>query len=378
MSVYIRELAGELARGNHHVDIFTCNGQGEQAAVIKLADNIRVITVTPFNDNVPTKKNLFPYLPAICRAIEHFATQDTIRYDILHSHYWLSGCAGKLLQKEWHIPNIIMFHTLGHMKQRSLAADNEPTKRIYQEKNLVTECQKIIAPTTQERDNLVHYYNASPDKIAVIPGGINIDLFQINSQEEARTTLGLNRNEHVILYVGRFASLKRIDHLIKAVHILAGKYKIKLLIVGGDGSNDLNQQRLVALVAKYNLERQIHFVGRIKHYNLPVYYNAADLFVLPSFYESFGLVCLESLACGTPVIASNVGVMARVLDGKKNGVALPELNPKKLAAAIERFVCTKRSDSSLQEHARKTILPYSWKHAAGATTDIYKTLIDRN
>jgi D-inositol-3-phosphate glycosyltransferase len=377
MSIYIRELAAELDQYGHHVDIFTCDGKNNQTSVTHITKKARLITLNPAVGKSLSKHNLFPCLPEICSMIERFTNEENKRYDVLHSHYWLSGCLGTQLRKKWQVPHIIMFHTLGKMQTQTGTGVKETTTRVNQEKTLVRDSQKIIAPTELERDNLINYYGTPPGKISVIPGGVNVDLFHPGNQGKARAELNIDTDGFILLYVGRFASLKKIDHLIKAIHLLEDRYEIKLILIGGDGKNDPKQKRLMELAVKLNIEKQVHFIGRVEHHNLPAYYNAADLFVLPSVYESFGLVCLEALACGTPVVASHVGVMASVLDNAENGITLNDTTPQNLAAAIRKFISKKRFDRISQENICSSVKDYSWKRIAAATINVYKKLSEQ-
>jgi D-inositol-3-phosphate glycosyltransferase len=378
MSTFILELTREIDKLGHKVDIFTCAGKEDHAPVLSLHKNSRLISLNRFSDSLLGNNDFFHALPLISGAIQHFCNRENNRYDIIHSHYWLSGRLGNLLQEKWSLPHVTMFHTLGLLKDEAARKEIESEGRIIQEKRVVDECHKIIAPTALEKQHLVKNYAVEDNKITVIPGGVDTKLFQIGDQQEARLELGINNDDSILLYVGRFAPLKRIDLLISTLPFLNEKNNVKLLIIGGGGSDDPYCQDLIRLVKKSELADSVNFIGNVSHHKLPLYFNAADLSVLPSYYESFGLVCLESLACGTPVVAGDTGIMASILDGRINGRAVPDLYQENLAAVIKEFLPQKRTDASIKEKIRSSVLRFSWENAAAATIDLFESFTKKS
>lgn len=375
MSIYVRELASELARLGHTIDIFTCAGTNGHEPVVQLAQNVRLIHLSIPEANLSIKQDLFPLLPHIFKILEDYTSKEKLRYDIVHSHYWLSGCLGSMIQEKWHIPHVIMFHTLGLMKTPIAPEEREAQQRISQEKKLVIQSQKIIAPTHQEKKNLIDFYNTNPDKIDIIPGGVNLDLFQIGRNRDAWKAIHIDCDEPLLLFVGRFAVEKGISFLFEAIQLLHKKKTLQLMVIGGDGNHDPRQQELADYAAQLQIEKQVYFVGRVDHQQLPLYYNAADLVVMPSLYESFGLVCLEALACGTPVVSTQVGIMPSILDGKSNGTTISEPSPNSLATAIENFFSNKRSITYDHQQVRQTVKKFSWRYVATETILAYNTLL---
>jgi len=375
MSIYVRELAFEMTRLGHAIDIFTCAGTSRNESVIQLDENVRLIHLSIPEEPPSVKHDLFPVLPKIFNILEEFTAKEKLRYDIVHSHYWLSGFLGAMIEGKWQIPHIIMFHTLGLMKTPTDLGNRVAEQRVFQEKKLVLQSQKIIAPTQQEKKNLIDLYHAIPDKIDVIPGGINLDLFQIDSQKDAWQPTDINLEEPLLLFVGRFAVEKGITLLLEAIHLLHKKTSLQLMVIGGDGHQDSRRRDLADQAAQLHIEKQVHFVGRVDHQQLPLYYNAADLVVMPSLYESFGLVCLEALACGTPVVSTQVGIMPSILDGKTNGTTIPDTNPHNLATAIENFLPDKRLIAIDPQQVRQTAEKFSWQHVATETILTYNKLI---
>lgn len=375
MSIYIRELAAEISRCGHTVDIFTCAEHNGHDPIVHIGNNIRLIHFSIPEANTSPIQNLLVFLPKVCRKLKDFTEKEIRHYDIIHSHYWLSGCLGEILQKRWNIPHIIMFHTLGLMKAHPESEEQEPPLRIAHEKRLAAQCQKIIAPTEQEKNNLINKYQAHPDMIDIIPGGVDLDLFQIHNQDKARHCLNRESKAPFILFVGRFAALKGVPLLLETMALLQEKHPVELMIIGGDGTDNPMRQHLKNHTARLNLVKQVHFIGRVEHQKLPLYYSAADLVVMPSHYESFGLVCLEALACGTPVVASHVGVMPGVLDGTGNGLTIVEPDTQTLAETINRFLLKKQSKDYDPESVRASVKTYSWKRVATNTLHVYKKLV---
>ncbi|MBW1791937.1 MAG: glycosyltransferase [Deltaproteobacteria bacterium] len=375
MSIYIRELAFELASLGHTIDIFTCAGTNGHEPVVQLAQNVRLIHFPIPEADLSSHRNLLPLLPHIFRILEEYTAKEKLRYDIAHSHYWLSGCLGSLIQEKWHIPHVIMFHTLGLMKNPTDPGEREARQRVSQEKKLVMQSQKIIAPTHQEKKNLIDLYNTSSDKNNIIPGSVNLDLFQISRRQDARKAIHIDFDEPLLLFVGRFAVEKGITLLFEAIQLLHKKMSVQLMIIGGDGNHDPRKRDLVDRAVQLHIEKQVHFAGRVDHQQLSLYYNAADLVVMPSRYESFGLVCLEALACGTPVVSTNVGIMPSILDGETNGATISDASPRSLATAIENFFSNKRSPAFDSQQIRQTVVKFSWQHVATETLLAYDELL---
>ena len=204
MSVYIREVARELGKRGHQIDIYTRFSNGKHQSVIDLFANVRLVHLSiPHNGNL-SRLALYPYLSDSFRSMEDFRARQGIRYDLIHSHYWLSGRLGSWAQELWNRPHFIMLHTLGEVKNRTGVGQPEPELRIAAEMELVNTCHRILAPTDRERENLVRYYGVSEQKIGVVPCGVNLDLFQPQEKQATRKRLGLGPDDIVLLYVGRF------------------------------------------------------------------------------------------------------------------------------------------------------------------------------
>jgi D-inositol-3-phosphate glycosyltransferase len=213
MNVYVRELARELAKRGHMIDIYTMAHQPQHGPPINLGQNVRIIHLeTGVNEDMP-KLAIYDYIQRFACGAEDFRKYNQMEYDLIHSHYWLSGLIGKQLQALWHIPHLAMFHTLGAVKNSIGIGEDEPELRIESEREVVGGCDCIIASTAREREELIKYYGASPDKITIIPCGVNLDLFKPIDKGIARKELGLD-HQKVILFVGRIEPLKGLEQLL--------------------------------------------------------------------------------------------------------------------------------------------------------------------
>ena len=377
MSVYIRELAQELGEHGHRVDIYTRYNHNNPTTIIHLNDHVRLIHLNIGKNGQVSKVKLYPLLEDFFDKLEEFRKADDCHYDLIHSHYWLSGRLGHWAQDLWNKPHIVMFHTLGAIKNLTGIGLPEPELRITNEKNLVRSCHRILVATEREKELLIDHYDASPEKIGVVPCGVNLNLFQPVDRSVARRQLGFKQNESMILYVGRFEPLKGLDRLLEAVTHLRD-YRIRLVIIGGDDPETTETQNLMQLSQKWGIQDTVTFEGRIAQENLPPYYSAADVLVVPSHYESFGLVGLESLACGTPVVSTKVGVLDRLLQDGMNGSIVSNGCPKALATSIETFINGTSLRASSAKAIRTSIENYSWSSVATAIIDEYNAVCNHH
>ena len=375
MSVYVRELARELGRLGHQVDIFTRRRDSREKATVDLFAHVRLIHLQAGSNGDVHKLALYPHLDEFCNELERFRLREGIHYDLIHSHYWLSGLVGNWARDRWGVPHLILFHTLGALKNRTVEPEREPELRISAEKQLVECCDRILASTKREKNDLVHFYGADPEDIAVVPCGVNLDLFRPLDKSKAREQLGLDPQGPLVLFVGRFAPLKGIERLLASMTCLRHHRRLRLVIVGGNGYDRPESVNLVRLSEELGIRDSVVFQGRIEHAKLPPFYSAADVLVVPSYYESFGLVALESLACGTPVVATRVGAMPDILRDGETGCVVPDGSPRSLAQGIDSVLngCRARSADAI----RASVLKYGWAHIASAIVDEYRDVLRR-
>jgi D-inositol-3-phosphate glycosyltransferase len=373
MSVYIRELVRELGRRGHLVDVYTRIHEPIHDQVVELGENARLIHLKAGEEETH-KLQLYSHVGDFARNLENFRKENGLRYDLIHSHYWLSGLVGERLQEWWDIPHMIGFHTLGAVKNAVGIGEYEPELRINAEKELVKDCHRIIASTERGKEDLITYYDAAPETISIIPCGVNLDLFRPIKRETARCHLGLN-GESIIVFVGRIIPLKGINNMLKAMAYLEGKRRIKLVVIGGDDHSQAEIQRLKNLSRSLKIDESVIFLGSVKQEMLPFFYSAADLCVVPSYYESFGLVVLESLACGTPVVATKVGCAESVIRYGETGYVVTDNDPCCLADKISRLLSTPNGKTDFVRSVRASVAKYSWSNISEAIIEEYRSVL---
>jgi D-inositol-3-phosphate glycosyltransferase len=375
MSVYIRELCRELGKRGHMVDVFTRAHESGHDLVVELGHNARLIHLTAGEEEDIDKLAIYPHLSEFGREVEKFRKNDGARYDLIHSHYWLSGWAGRSLQQLWNVPHVTMLHTLGAVKNTLGLGKREPDLRINCEKTLVKSCQRVIAPTEREKEYMIQHYDALPETISIIPCGVNLDLFRSIEKEIARNHLGFN-GEEIILFVGRVVPLKGIDKLLMAMTYLEERQKLRLVVIGGDDHCRDEVERLKALSESLQIHDSVTFLGLVDQEELPYFYSAADLCVFPSYYESFGLVGLESLACGTPVVATKVCGIENVIRQGETGYVVTDNAPHRLANKIALILSTTKAKAEAIRAIRASVTRYGWSNIADAIAEEYVAVIN--
>jgi len=377
MSVVVTESARELGALGHFVDIFTAAGDGHPESVLPLAPNVRLIYLNRDIPDVP-KSELFHHLPRIYETLEAFVTRDGRAYDLLHSHYWLSGRIGNWARRNWRLPQVITFHTLGVLKNDLGPAEGEPDLRIEWEHRLARSCRRLVVATPHEKETLIHQWKVPESKVAVVPFGVNLETFQIRDPGEARQFLGLDADAAIILFVGRFVPLKGIERLMEAVSEMDSPKNLLLLLIGGDGPDADSTTRLRDLSHQLGIGGKVRFLGSIPHSEMDIYYNAADLLVLPSHYESFGLVVLESLACGTPVVATPVGIVESVVQNGENGSIIEDGSPAGIANSLIQVLEWINANRLSRSDIRASISEYAWDKVTRAIYHEYVQAIDEH
>jgi len=366
MSTYLRGLSTALGQRGHRVDLFTRGSGSARNEIIGVAPNVRLVCPGDGLGRLD-KTELYPHCPAVAESIDRFSRLDGGGgYDCIFSHYWLSGVVGRILQERWNIPHLLMFHTLGQAKNEACPGENEPRLRLETEAELARDCDLHVAAAERERGRIVEYYDLEREKVILVPSGIDRSLFYPFNQAgclEAKQWAGGRPEGKTILAVGRIEPVKGFDLLLEAASLLPAEDDFEIIIAGGDHKSRVLTAALKEKAGALGLGGKINFAGVVEYDRLPVYYNAADVTVLPSYYESFGLVALESAACGTPVVASPVGVLPELVarDGAC-GTLVGERDPVKWAAAIRRAYTSKGRKSSRDLDA--VLAPYSWPEAA--------------
>lgn len=371
MSVYIMELFGELGKAGHRVDVYTLAENGQGHTTIMLSNNVRLIHLTLGNRGPLPKDSLYEHLPEVCHIIESYRLRHDIQYDLIHSHYWLSGKVGMWAQRQWNIPHLLMFHSTGFMKRIRCAEEYESALRLINEKKLARECTRLLVPTEEEKECIVKFYGTPRENIGLVPCGVNLDLFRPLPRTVARMSLGLRQDEEILLYVGRLAPIKGLNQLIAAIAHMNRCSKVRLVVVGGDTSQVTTFRELRRFARALGISSLVTFSGLVEQQILPLYYSAADLLIVPSHYESFGLVALEALACGTPVIATPVGAIKEIINEGETGLVVEKASPSSLAEAAKRFLPSSGRSAVSRESLRTSVLRHCWSRVGHALMKEY-------
>ncbi len=373
MNVYIRELARELGRRQTPVDIFTRWTNEHTPRIVSLGERVRVIHIQAGPVAPVHKHDLYHYLPTFVQSIEAFRRAEARNYDVVHSHYWLSGVAAAQLAQRWDVPHITMFHTLGRLKQLANPYEPEPPLRMEMEQQLVQQADRIIAATTDERAQIVRYCGVSANRVQVIPCGVDLRLFTGQDKQEARKRLGLKSSQPVLLFVGRLDPFKGPDLFLRAAAMM--KEQAQLVVVGGKLHGDKELQELQRLACDLDVSQRVHFLGARPQQELPLLYSAADVTVVPSYHESFGLVAVESLACGTPVVATRAGGLMTIVRNNETGYLVPRC-PGFFAERLDALLGEPELLARMELAARSSVLRYSWSSVADQVNQIYEDVID--
>jgi D-inositol-3-phosphate glycosyltransferase len=302
--------------------------------------------------------------------VRQYAREHDLRYDFVHSHYWLSAWAGGLLASRWDTPHIVTFHTLARLKNRVDIGPSETDERAEIEARVLRTADAIIASSEHERNAMVDLYGASGADVHVTPPGIDLDLFRPIDRQAARATLGLN-GDRVVLAAGRIDPIKGFDTLLDATALLGEREHTRLLLIGGK-RGDPELDALASRARELGIGDRVTFVGAVPQRDLPTYYSAADVCVVPSHYESFGLVAAEALACGTPVVASKVGGLPSIVHDGENGLLVPWRRPEAFAESIELVLRNQPLRRRLARTARQSVAHLSWEQTARGTIGIYR------
>ncbi len=387
MNVYIRELSRHLAQRGVEVDIFTRREDRTTPAVVEAEPGVRVYTLDAGPPEPAPKDQLFCYLPTFVSELAYHVYRDQRSYDLIHAHYWLSGWAAYLLQRYWHIPFVQMFHTLAVLKNAVPSGPLESVLRLQVEQGIARLADAIIAANPDERLTIERELGAPSGSVCTVPPGVDAEHFRPLDRATARADLGLEPDRPVALFVGRIDPVKGIDVLLhtwrRVTETLAAQRPL-LLFLGGtfqQGAHgtqpDPSLGRVIAAAEALGIAHTIRFVGSRPREELPIYYNAADLCLVPSLYESFGLVAVEAMACGTPVVASNVGGLRFSVEHEVSGLHAPPGDAEAFASATIRALTDHSLRSRLQVGARQAALRYSWHRVTTVVARVYERVARR-
>ncbi len=385
MNVYVRDLTRYLGINEIHAEVFT-RSQDEHVPHIlhDLEHCNRVVHIPAGPEHPCPKEELVDFLDQFIGNILDFAKEKEIKYDLIFSHYWLSGLAALKLKKKWGVPVLHMFHTLALLKNKIARSEEEKDGevRIKGEKKVLKEADRIIVATSDEKKHLLDLYGAKEKKIKIVPPGVDTAHFYPIPTEEAKEYIGMPRDEKMILFVGRIEPLKGVDALIQAIAQMRqadvlSKCPHYLYIIGGnpeangeDGNGEM--VRLQELREKLKLHDLVLFLGKRDQDSLQYYYSAAEMVVMPSHYESFGMVALEAMACGTPVVASKVGGLAYNVRDGQTGFLVPGGDAEALAARIRLLLKDHALRQQLGQQAAHWAQAYGWPAIADQIVDLYE------
>lgn len=376
MNVYVLNLANQLGLLGNKIDIFTRSHRYSDESVLKVNNNVRVIHLTVDNEDH------YQNVKEFSRRITKYIKSQGIEYHLIHAHYYYSGLVGLIIKKELDLPMIQTFHTLAEMKKKYGGIIDK--QRTDNELKIVKYADAIIASTQLEEKDLIEYYQANKNKIYVVHPGVNHHIFKPYNKTLARSKLHLPQKQKIILFVGRIDPIKGITTLIEAVDLLSKTYKtfqnkFRILLIGGDINSRIFWQhpeviRIKNLIINKKLSCCVKFLGSQPHHLLPLYYSAADVTVLPSVYESFGLVVLEAMACRSTVIASEVGGLKSLIKDKINGLFFKSNDDADLGKILWSILHDSKLRYKLAKAAYRTSQKYCWDIQAEKIFKVYQNL----
>lgn len=382
-NVYVAELAKYLARAEYDIDIFTRWDDAAQPPVVQWLPGVRVVHMKAGPVAFVPKEQLLQYMPEFRDSMLEFIVGQKVQYELIHANFFMSAKIAAEIKDLLEIPFVVTFHALGHVRRvYQKEQDKFPEERLLIEEQTIRKADKVIAECPQDREDLIEYYDASPRKITVIPCGFSPEEFYPMDKQQAREHLGIKQDEFVLLQLGRMVPRKGVDNVIRSLSYLkdTGR-KLRLLIVGGE--TDLPDPmscpeiaRLQELAEAGGISSMVTFVGRKNRSVLKYYYAAADIFITTPWYEPFGITPLEAMACGTPVIGSNVGGIKYSVIDEKTGFLVPPNDPSALAARVWDLM----SDSQLMKRMKKESLKrvnamFTWQNVAKMTANLYERVL---
>ena len=382
-NVYVRYVGEALAQLGWQVDMFTRKASAAQETIVEHCPNCRTIRLTAGPEEFVPRDNIFGYAPEFVQQILNFQQQSGVKYSLVHTNYWISSWVGMQLSKIQGSKQVHTYHSLGAVKYKSVSTIPLIAKtRLAVEKEVLETAERIVATSPQEKQHMRSLVSTKGN-IDIIPCGTDIHKYGSSSREQARIELGIDPETKVVFYVGRFDERKGIETLVRAVgqSKLRGKADLKLIIGGGSRpghSDGMERSRIESIVDELEMSDFTLFPGRLGDDILPVYFSAADVCVVPSHYEPFGLVAIEAMASGTPVVASDVGGLQFTVVPEETGLLAPAKDEVAFAAAIDRILSNPTWRDQLGQAARKRVeTKFSWEGVASQLTELYTELLEQ-
>ncbi len=381
LNIYVVETSKRLADLGIKVDIFTRRTSSGIKNETELYDGVIVkqLTAGPFEGLA--KQSLPSQLCALSAGVlREEARHDEGHYQLIHSHYWLSGQVGWVASERWNVPLVHTMHTMAKVKNSTLAIGDiaEPAEREIGEQQVVDAASQLVANTKAEADDLINLYSADKNIVNVVNPGVDLDLFNTGDQIKARKEFGIPQDAIVFSFVGRVQPLKAPDVLIKAAHQFIQnhpdlKNKVRIVICGGlSGTGFDHPDSLMKLAKELNLNENVMFLPPSTREKLATLYQASTLVAVPSYSESFGLVAVEAQACGTPVIATNVGGLKTVVADNKSGLLVNGHDSRTWAEALSQVALNENLIKQLQIGAREHASKFSWDKTVAGLVNVYE------
>ncbi len=395
-SIYVRQIGEALAKLGWQVDLFTRKARLDDPTIVQHSPYCRTIRLVAGPQDFVPRDHLLQHLPEFVESFKTFQSKDGANYPLIHTNYWLSGWVGLQLKQHRNIQMLHTYHSLGAVKY--LAMSPRPAiadSRLATERQILEEANCVVATSPQELETLKSLVSGQ-GSVEVVPCGTDINTFQSLPKAEARAKLGLASHKQIVLYVGRFDPRKGIDTLVRAFAQLKGtgthsledmtpalepalSHDACLVFVGGteiDPADVKERQRIEQLVDELGLTQHTQFVGQVEHHLVPLYYTAADVCVIPSHYEPFGLVAVEAMACGTPVVASDVGGLKFTVIPEETGLLVPPQDVEGFADAIARILNDDLWADTLRHQASLRVQQnFSWTGVAARLSNLYRRLL---
>lgn len=383
-NVYVRQVGEALAQLGWQVDMFSRRVSADQETIVEHSSNCRTIRLTAGPVEFVSRDHGFQYLPEFVDQLIKFQKEAGINYDLVHSNYWLSGWVGMELKKRLGIKQVHTYHSLGVIKYKTI--ENIPlvaSQRLLVEKEILETVERIVATSPQEQEHMRSLVSQKGE-IDIIPCGTDIQQFGSVTREAARTRLEIDPEAKVVLYVGRFDPRKGIETLVRAVR--ESKFyeskQLQLIIGGGctPGNSDAKERdRIAGIVNELGMDECTSLPGCLSREILPSYYAAADVCVVPSHYEPFGLVAIEAMACGTPVVASDVGGLQFTVVNEETGLLVPPQNVPAFNHAIDQILSHPQWQQELGKAAKKRVIDkFSWHGVASQLDKLYTQLLQQS
>ena len=384
MNVYVRELTTALARSGAACDVFTRSWSPDLPPVVQVEPGLRVHHIPAGPEEVLPKETLPEVVGAFTQGVLDRlaeAEDEAIPFTSVHANYWLSGLSGHVIKHELNLPLVCTFHTLDRVKAESMPEEVEadmPHRRAEAEASIINCSDAVLASCTVEAQQIASLYGADPDRIRIVPPGVDHAFFGPGHRPQARRALGLPLDGRLLLFVGRIQPLKCADAAVETLAELCrpGGAPYRLVVVGGPSGphGEKAMQGLLDIADAQGVADRVHFIDPQPHELLSSYYRAADVCIVPSRSESFGLVALESAACGTPVVASAVGGLTTLVDHGRTGFLVEDPTPERYAAAVRRIFDEPLAAERLSTASVLRARTYTWRAAAGALLNLHDEL----